>query len=272
MDWSLALISQGIESTVVCDPEGWQLLVSPADLNRATTTIEQYVRENRGWNWRHRLAWPEATFHWGALVWCIVVAFFHWWSTSGGEDLRRVGMMDGSAAARGEWWRLFTAISLHADAAHLAANLTSGFLILGLAMARWGAAPALLAAWLAGALGNAAGLLFSAQPYPSLGASGMVMGGLGLLAVQSFRHWRTHPAATKRVISGLAGGFLLFVLLGLDPSSDVLAHAGGFVGGTILGIGMCCVPVRKFHSAAVDVIASVTLVIGVIATWALALR
>jgi len=52
-------------------------------------------------------------------------------------------------------------------------------------MARFGPGQALLAALLAGAVGNAAGLALRTEHYIGLGASGMVMGGLGLLTAQS---------------------------------------------------------------------------------------
>ncbi len=87
--------------------------------------------------------------------------------------------MDGAAVAHGQWWRLFTAIWLHADLAHLATNATIGLLLLGLAMGRYGTGAGLLAAYLAGAGGNLVAGLISLQPHRSLGASGMVIGCLG---------------------------------------------------------------------------------------------
>ena len=49
------------------------------------------------------------------------------------------GLMDSAAVSKGAWWRLFTAILLHNDLGHLMANMTIGFVVLGLAMARYGA-------------------------------------------------------------------------------------------------------------------------------------
>ena len=49
MDWSLVLISQGIEVTIDPGDEGagWGLLVPRQDCARALQTLRQYRRENR---------------------------------------------------------------------------------------------------------------------------------------------------------------------------------------------------------------------------------
>ena len=56
---------------------------------------------------------------------------------------------------------------------------------LGFAMGRYGTGTGVLAAFLAGAGGNVAAWLASLEQHRNLGASGMVMGSLGLLAAQS---------------------------------------------------------------------------------------
>jgi membrane associated rhomboid family serine protease len=178
--------------------------------------------------------------------------------------------MNSVAARDGEWWRLFTATTLHADLAHLAANLTLGFLLLGLAMARWRAGPSLLSVLLAGAAGNLASLLASPAPHSSLGASGMVMGALGLLAAGALL---PHPAGFdwRAVGRSLGGGALLFILLGLNPASDVVAHLGGFLAGLALGTILARVPERArgrpWFGRLTGACAGGTLLV----TWALAL-
>src|SRR5260370_1169224 len=61
------------------------------------------------------------------------------------------------------------------------------------------------------------------------------LAGLGLLAVESFSFWRKTPHPAMYVIAGIAGGVMLFALLGLSPGTDVLAHLGGFLSGLFLG-------------------------------------
>jgi membrane associated rhomboid family serine protease len=177
----------------------------------------------------------------GSLVWVALVVVFFWLSEAQ-PRLRDAGMMDNQGVAHGQWWRLFTATLLHTDLAHLTTNAVFGALLLGLAMGRFGTGIGLLAAFFAGAGGNATALLISPENHRSLGASGMVMGALGLLAAQSFSDWRRGPLSIRGAIAGVAGGIMLFVLLGLTPGTDIAAHSGGFFCGLLLGMILSHLP------------------------------
>jgi len=271
MDWSLVLISQEIESTILRTDEQWGLAVAPADYDRAVEAITQYRQENRGWHWRQELRWPGVTFHAGSAIWCLLLVAMHWITAFPAPGWKTVARMDSIAVLNGEWWRLFTATMLHSDAAHLMANVSIGFVVLGLAMGRYGAGCALLAAYLAGVAGNVAGLLFYPEPYRGLGASGMVMGGLAMLTVQTLSLRREGPHAIKYIVSGIFAGFLLFFLLGLNPASDVIAHVGGFVSGLIIGGVLTLLP-SGTGNGKFDFASKLLLAALVILTWALALR
>jgi membrane associated rhomboid family serine protease len=272
MDWSLVLASQGIEAVIEHAPEsgGWMLLVEPAQCEPALAAIRQYRVENRGWLWRSRLPAGERTFHWGVLLWCWMLIVIHWLGGAEDGSLAGIGAMNDRVAATGEWWRLFTAVTLHADVAHLAANVSTGLVVLGMAMARFGPGRALLAGLLAGALGNLAGLLLHTGHYIGLGASGMVMGGLGLLTAQSLALLRHGPLAWRPVLTGLAGGLLLFVLVGMNPASDVVAHAGGFAGGLLGGTVLSLLPTRWARSRKFDQMAGLLALALVAVAWTLA--
>ena len=154
MDWSLVLASQGIEHRIDRDDAtGWVLTVTESELERALDQIRQYRQENRHWHWRQPVFQPGVIFDWRCLLWVFLNIFFYWRSQTR-ADLRSPGIMDGTALAHGEWWRLFTATWLHADIGHLATNMVFGFLLVGLVMGRYGPGVGLLAAYLAGVGGN----------------------------------------------------------------------------------------------------------------------
>ena len=150
MDWGLVLASQDIEAMIVRTEGGWALVVDERDHERAQAALQQYRVENRGWRWKQQLPGSGLLFHWGALVWVAAMAAFYYWTMAAFPQLQAAGIMDSRRVAAGEWWRLFTAITLHENLPHLAANLATGFLLLGLVMARYGPGVALLAAFLAG--------------------------------------------------------------------------------------------------------------------------
>jgi len=274
MDWSLVLASQGIEAVILPPDEagGWGLLIEPRQAEGARRSIQQYRLENRGWSWRKELPGANLEIHAGALVWCLLLAAAHWAATFLAPELLAAGRMDSAAVGRGEWHRLFTAVMLHADLPHLMANAAFGSLILGLAMARFGAGVALLATFLAGALGNAAGFWLHDRPYLGVGASGMMMGALGMLCAHSAGLWRQSPKAGRYVLSGVIAGFLLFVLFGLSPNSDLVAHLGGFVSGGLLGLGLALADEKalcgkKLNAGAAGVLAALIAVAWGRAMW-----
>jgi membrane associated rhomboid family serine protease len=236
MDWSLVLISQGIESFMLRreDDGGWMLEIAAHDLDRARESIGAYERENAT-VWRREVKWAGLIFDARAALWFAAVALFYWLQSNARADLRFLGAVDRTAVLHGEWWRLFTAITLHADIAHLATNVTIGIVFLGLAMACFGAGNALLLSFLGGAVGNVATLLAHDGPFRSLGASGMVMAALGLLTAHSAAVSR-HERRAIWIGRGVLAGGLLVVLLGLSPRSDVVAHVGGFAAGVFIGI------------------------------------
>ncbi len=238
MDWGLALASQGIEAIIDRSDAGWALIVEPRDFDKAQAVLRQYRLENRGWNWRHPIAGSDLAFHWGSLAWVAMICAVFYWSTAMRPDARSAGILDSHRAATGEWWRLFTAVSLHENASHLMSNAATGFVFLGLAMARYGAGVALLSAFLAGAVGNAADLAIYSEPHQSLGASGMVTAALGLVTSQTFAFWRKYRTGQRFLIQAAAAGALILVLIGFDPDADVVAHVGGFVAGAALGFAL----------------------------------
>jgi membrane associated rhomboid family serine protease len=139
-------------------------------------------------------------------------------------------------------------------------------------MARFGPGVALLASFLAGVCGNLTGLLLYNHPYVGVGASGMMMGALGSLCIHSFSLWRQNPKAARYVFIGVFAGFLLFVLFGVNPQSDILAHLGGFAAGLIFGGALSFIPQRTLEKPSLNRVALAVLVVTIIALWTLALR
>ncbi|MBL9169671.1 MAG: rhomboid family intramembrane serine protease [Verrucomicrobiales bacterium] len=238
MDWSLVLVSQGIEPELLQrDAQPYPDLLVPAEeLSRSLQILEQYQRENRHRRWQRPLPRTRILFDWQSLGWGALVCILFAFQMAEGSLLLPLGEFDSKRVLAGEWWRSVTATSLHADVRHLSSNVSTGLIFLSLAMVEYGAGQALLAMTVAGALANGVGLLMRPVAYHGLGASGAVMAALGLIAVRAFRfqEWRERPVLTTA--RGLIAGVLLLVLLGFSPQGDILVHVAGFVIGAVFGL------------------------------------
>lgn len=151
---------------------------------------------------------------------------------------------------RGEWWRAVTALTLHGDVAHLAANLAAGLLFAAFVTAQLGSGLAWLAIVLSGTIGNLLNaLLYARETHVSIGASTAVFGALGLLVAAEFVA-RARFAATRRwwhLVLPLGAGLALLAYLGVGDEQkhiDYMAHLCGFVAGLGLGAALCALRVR----------------------------
>jgi membrane associated rhomboid family serine protease len=274
MDWSLVLASQGIQTTILPrDAENrWGLQIAPEDREQALRAIQQFRVENRGWEWRRELPGSNLEIHAGALFWCFYLAAFYLITSGIYPELTIAGRLDSDQATHGQWWRFFTPIMLHADLAHLAANAVFGTLFLGLAMARFGPGLALLATFACGAIGNLFGVAMAARPYFGVGASGMMMGALGMLCIHSIGLWRKNRKSARYILSGVASGIFIFMLYGLSPGTDIMAHTGGFLGGLWVGGMLAFAPEPKLQRRGLNLAALALLAALIITVWALAMR
>jgi len=276
MDWSLVLVSQGIEPVIERNGEaaGWRLVVEPPDYERALRALRLYRVENQSPAWQQTLPWPALVFDWRCLVVLLGMVLLFVVEATGRGELRSMGRMDNLALRSGDWWRPFTAVTLHADIAHLAANCTTGLIFLGLAMGAFGPGVGLLSAYVAALGGFGAGLFLLPDTHRSLGASGMILGALGLLTAQWFALLRHGLSARQLVARGVLSGCLMLVLLGLNPNgnTDIVAHVAGFLAGLGIGAVLSLLPARFVRSDWLNLVSAVLFLAIVLGAWRRALQ
>lgn len=229
-DLGLVLLSAGLAYWVVPHEESYALLVE-------TPAVEE-IRQLLDRDDHIRIAPTDLLpVHFAtqlgsiALFWGLIagISILAWHATT---DLIGLGGLQADRVLlEGEWWRIVTALTLHADVAHLTSNLAAGMAI-AFALGQWtGTGNALLITLGSGALGNLLTLLLrTSSPILSLGASTAVFGALGALSampgiLQGRRRWL--PLATGFVVLGLYG-------VG-EARTDVLAHVCGFIAGWVIG-------------------------------------
>lgn len=276
MEWSLVLTSQGIPS-MIHGPEagaGWALGVPDEKLELARACILKYEKENRSF-WRYRIGQSvdqgKFGIHFGALFWVVCVIGIYSLQMKD-SDFTESGMMSSKLLAQGEWFRLVTATWLHADLAHLASNLSSGLFLLGITLFIHGPGLGFLLAQLAGATANVLSYWIQYESYRSLGASGLIMGALGILSVDSVRAWRMGHLTGRQVYASFAGGIMLFALMGFAPGSDWIVHTTGFLSGALIGWIAGWIPMKAIKSPWLQTITLALSVFTVTASWILALK
>jgi len=230
LERSVVLDAVGIEHAVLAAPEGgFEIVVDDADASAAETALAAWETENRA------RPGPPPRSEYGSSLAGVAVGFvilvFSIRSGLGqaGPVFER-GSADAARMLQGEWWRAVTALTLHADLAHVTANSVAMAVFLGAVARRLGPA---LATWMtlaAGVAGNVATAVVLPGGHVSIGASTAVFGALGLLsAIQVPRRsaWLT-----------LGAGVALLGLLGTGERADLLAHLFGFVAGVAEGLAL----------------------------------
>ena len=195
-DRAFMLSAVNITSVVEAGLGGYVIRVPYAQAAFATHHLWQYEQELRP---RPRIvtaesspyphAWIGGAFYVAILVLAAMFVVRGW----GRLDMFALGTLDAAAVQAGQWWRAFTALTLHVDIVHLMMNLGAGTAIGYLASRQLGVGTAWLLTVLGAGLANLSEALASAPGHQSVGASTAVFAALGLLAAHS---WRTRQVAS----------------------------------------------------------------------------
>jgi len=165
-------------------------------------------------------------------------------SANGGSDnvqtLINSGALSPILIQHGQWWRLCTAIFLHAGVAHILFNMTSLFAVGTLAERLYGS-PRFLAIYLgAGLIGSISSVVYGTMSGQTqevgVGASGAIFGVAAALITVRFQRSNVIPDQLRRRVSSSMLPLVAFSLAFafLTPHVDNSAHLGGILGGAVL--------------------------------------
>jgi membrane associated rhomboid family serine protease len=198
-------------------------------------------------------------------------------------DAFDVGELNAGLVRNGQWWRVWTALTLHLDGAHLAANALSGIWFGYLASRLMGVGSAWLLVVLGAGAANWIEALFAPAYHRSIGASTAVFTALGLLSAYS---WRTRLAYPQRwalrwgpLIAGVAlltwtgtgGESLDEPGSGAGQSVDVAAHALGFLVGSLTGVAASLPSASRVLNRVPQWLTGSLALVPIVVSWAVAL-
>jgi rhomboid protease GluP len=220
---------------------GTSLWVLPEHHARAAGELGAYLRENHRPE-RPPVVWPRHPHAiYGVFAYAIVMVAVTVAAMSHAFDKAWVpnGLLDKGFLDRGEWWRVLTALTLHADMLHLLSNLAFGALFGYPAARLFGPGVSWLLILLGAGLAYGIDALLHPPEHYLLGASTAVFTALGLIAAYGWRRHLRNWTPWMRNASPLLAGLALLAFTGTGgENTDILAHFVGFAVGA--GMGAIC--------------------------------
>ncbi len=243
--WALVLESRHLTGRSERRGFGWQLLVPKDSFDTAIKEIRQYERENRGWPPPPPPETPLIDNRVTTLWVLIAIGAFY------NLTLHHITLLEhhpvdwgalGNAHAgkimTGQWWRLATALTLHADWQHLLGNLCIGGVFISRLCRDLRSGPAWLLLLASGMLGNLVNAWAQTPDHRAVGASTAIFGAVGLLAAISMVRYRHNLRPRRRWALPVAAALGLLAMLGAGgENTDLGAHLFGFLFGLPLGAG-----------------------------------
>ncbi len=235
---SLMLSSVGIGHHVSQVPDNMVLSVAIDDAQEAEAQIKAYLHENRNWPPKPNthpdtfipLLQPPTLLLVGGLALFYTVtgpwADHSFWFTGGAGDAEAI-------LRNGEYYRLVTALTLHADTVHLLGNCLFGGFLFHFFCRLTGNGLGLFSMLLTATLANFINVLLHGSHHLFVGFSTAVFAVIGMLAMISHGH-RT-DSRYIRIMPFMAGAALLAMIGSSGERTDLGAHLFGLCCGLVAG-------------------------------------
>jgi len=246
--WSLVLRAANMPSAIEFEKRSWVIKVSPLHEQRALREIAAFMEENSDWPpypLQKKATLPVLTKYqpptimmMGALILFYVITG-PW---SGDTEWFSQGAISGRQIfEHNQWYRLVTALTLHADILHLVGNILIGGVLVHFLCRLLGNGLGWALILASGTLGNFMNILLHGNSHNSVGFSTAIFGTIGILS--GYQAISKRSAALKEILLPLAAGAGLLAFLGAGgPRTDLGAHFFGLLAGAVLGALLVFLP------------------------------
>jgi rhomboid protease GluP len=249
--WSLVLRAANIPSAIEFERHSWVVKVSHLHEKEALREIAAYMEENSDWppdRPKKKIPLPVLTKYqpptilmMGALIILYIISG-PW---VGGSDWFVQGAVSGKQILEhGQWYRLVTGLTLHADVVHLVGNVLIGGVLVHFLCRLLGHGLGWFLILASGTIGNFANILMHGTTHNSVGFSTAIFGTIGILS--GYQAINKRSTTWKEVLLPLAAGAGLLALLGTGgPRTDLGAHLFGLLTGAVLGALLFFLPSQR---------------------------
>ncbi len=239
--WNLVLQARQIPCRSEQRQHGWQLLVPAAYYRAALDELRGFEASNRDWPPAPPIEHPQQENTVSTIWVLIALSLFHILCQKQFSfqqtpiDWYQLGDADVGKILAGQWWRLFTALTLHSGGIHLASNIVIGGIFVNRLCRDLGSGLGWSLVLLCGGVGNFLNALLQNPAHRSIGASTAVFAAVGLLAAINMLRYRS--GLRKRWPLPVAAAVGLLALLGTSgENTDIGAHLFGFLAGLLCGL------------------------------------
>lgn len=236
--WSLVLSAENLPHKLQRYQHGWLVVVPGEIVERARWILTSFEKENENWPPPREKAVGFGLFHDRhpptVLIMGAMLIFF---SITGPWSEHGSWFADGALSGRqvllhGQWWRVLTALTLHANPVHVVSNAVIGGVVVHFLCKILGSGLGWLLIVLVGALGNSINIILQGQGHNAVGFSTAVFGAIGILSGLEMKR----RCGLKGLILPVGAGISLLAMLGAEgQQTDLGAHLWGLIVGGGIG-------------------------------------
>jgi membrane associated rhomboid family serine protease len=179
------------------------------------------------------------------MMGALIILFVITGPWAAGSDWFTQGAVSGKQVLEhGQWYRLVTALTLHADIVHLVGNLLIGGVLVHFLCRLLGHGLGWFLILASGTIGNFVNILMHGTTHNSVGFSTAIFGTIGILS--GYQAINKKSTTWREVLLPLAAGAGLLALLGAGgPRTDLGAHFFGLLAGAVLGALLVFLPSQR---------------------------
>lgn len=255
--WLLVLSAASIPHTVEADGTLFKLSVPKNHLLKAEHELATYYHENEHWPPPKEKPdkFTPLFLPFSFLVIGILALFYNvtgpWslqssWFTLGAGDSTAI-------IHKREWFRLITALTLHADIVHLLGNCFFGGVLLHFLCKNVGNGIGVSTALIAAITGNLINVLLHGDGHNFVGFSTMVFAMVGVQTSLRIKNLHNLTRSPLQILAPFMASLGLLAMLGSSGErTDLGAHFFGLVCGGLFGYVLSTLMVKIRHSIAIQ--------------------
>jgi membrane associated rhomboid family serine protease len=234
--FKLVVLSAGVECHRVRSGATWQIRVPAHAESTARASIAAYLSENDdpppvSPDWPIFRTWTGLTMAFLLMAIHLAIHF-----SGQAAAFRRIYGASAANILDGEFYRITTALLLHAAGLHLIGNMVGLALFATAVCSVSGFGVGSLMILVSGMTGNLFNALLFQSGHHSIGASTAVFGAVGIISAHLFRvKWQQFGHRLKTWLP-LGSGLALLAVLGASIETDITAHFFGYVAGCTIGM------------------------------------